>query len=128
MKQSGRKWLGILLAASIVAATVFPMQGTAAEGIDRGAESEMQKDEGMETQGALPRTGIKALAEGKGSEELPGNPNAAGELLNTVSGNILLSDDSLIMPADYDINQPVIEKFELEENGQTLDQNGTLHF
>ena len=42
MKQSGRKWLGILLAASIVAATVFPMQGTAAEGIDRGAESEMQ--------------------------------------------------------------------------------------
>ena len=78
MKQSGRKWLGILLAASIVAATVFPMQGTAAEGIDRGAESEMQKDEGMETQGALPGTGIKAPAEGEGSEELPGNPNAAG--------------------------------------------------
>ena len=65
MKQSGRKWLGILLAASIVAATVFPMQGTAAEGIDRGAESEMQKDEGMETQGALPGTGIKPRRKAK---------------------------------------------------------------
>ena len=128
MKQSGRKWLGILLAASIVAATVFPMQGTAAEGIDRGAESEMQKDEGMETQGALPGTGIKAPAEGEGSEELPGNPNAAGGLLGTVSGNILPPGDSLIMPAGYDINQPVIEGFEFEENGQALNQNDTLHF
>ena len=128
MKQSRRKLLGILLTASIITATVFPMQGTAAEGIDREVKSEAQKDEGMETQGALPGTGIKTPGEGETSKGLPENPNAAGELLNTVSGNILLSDDSLIMPADYDINQPVIEGFEFEENGQTLDQNGTLHF
>ena len=128
MKQSRRKLLGILLTASIITATVFPMQGTAAEGTDREVKSEAQKDEGMETQGALPGTGIKTPGEGETSKGLPENPNAAGELLNTVSGNILLSDDSLIMPADYDINQPVIEGFEFEENGQTLDQNGTLHF
>ena len=39
MKKSGRKLLGILLTASIIAATVFPMQGTAAEGIDREVKS-----------------------------------------------------------------------------------------
>ncbi len=128
MKQSRRKLLGILLTASIITATVFPMQGTAAEGIDREVKSEAQKDEGMETQGALPGTGIKTPGEGEMSKGLPENPNAAGGLLNTVSGNILLSDDSLIMPADYDVNQPVIEGFELEENGQTVTKDDTLHF
>lgn len=85
MKKSGRKILGILLTASIIAAMVFPMQGTAAEGTP----------------------------------------------LDTVSANIVPAeemDDSSIMLLSYDINQPVIESFELEENGKTVTKNDTLHF
>lgn len=37
-------------------------------------------------------------------------------------------EDLSVMPFSYDINQPVIESFELEENGRTLSINDTLHF
>ncbi len=105
MKKSGRKLLGILLTASIIAATVFPMQGTAAEGIDREVKSKTQQEKENATQGEMPET--------------------------TVSANILPTEemgDSLIMPMSYDVNQPVIESFEFEENGQTLTKDNTLHF
>ena len=103
MKKSGKKLLGILLAASIITATVFPMQGTAAEGIDRGVKNEVQQKEENAAQGNVPEP--------------------------TVSANILPeAGDSLVMPFSYDINQPVIESFEFEENGQTLTKNDTLHF
>ena len=103
MKKSGKKWLGILLAASIITATVFPMQGTAAEGIDRGVKNEAQQKEENAAQGNVPEP--------------------------TVSANILpMAEDSLVMPFAYDINQPVIESFEFEENGQTLTKDDTLHF
>lgn len=36
--------------------------------------------------------------------------------------------DSLDGDGSYDINQPVIESFELEENGQTLTMDQSLHF
>ena len=105
MKKSGKKWLGILLTASIITATVFPMQGTAAEGIDRGVKNEAQQKEENAAQGDMQEP--------------------------TVSANILQeadSQDSLVIPFSYDINQPVIESFELEENGQTLTKDDTLHF
>ena len=103
MKKSGKKWLGILLAASIITATVFPMQGTAAEGIDRGVKNEAQQKEENAAQGKMP--------------------------VPTVSANMLpMAEDSLVMPFAYDINQPVIESFEFEENGQTLTKDDTLHF
>ncbi len=105
MKKSRRKLLGILLTASIIAATVFPMQGTAAEGIDREVKSKAQQEKENATQGKMSET--------------------------TVSANTLPAEEmgeSLIMLMSYDINQPVIESFELEENGQTLNKNDTLHF
>ena len=105
MKKSRKKLLGILLTASIIAATVFPMQGTAAEEIDRGVKSEVQQKEENATQGNMPEP--------------------------TVSANILPEaelEDFLVAPFSYDINQPVIESFEFEENGQTLTKDGTLHF
>ena len=105
MKKSRKKLLGILLTASIIAATVFPMQGTAAEEIDRGVKSEVQQKEENATQGKVPEP--------------------------TVSANILPEaelEDFLVAPFSYDINQPVIESFEFEENGQTLTKDGTLHF
>ena len=103
MKKSGKKWLGILLAASIITATVFPMQGTAAEGIDRGVKNEAQQKEENAAQRKMP--------------------------VPTVSANMLpMAEDSLVMPFAYDINQPVIESFEFEENGQTLTKDDTLHF
>lgn len=105
MMKSRKKFLGILLTASIVATTVFPMQGTAAEGIGREMKSEVQKE------GSAVDRDISAA--------------------NTVSSNTPLASemgDALIMPAAYDISQPVMESFELEENGKTLTKNDTLHF
>ena len=104
MKKSRRKLLGILLAMSIIMATVFPMQGTAAEGIDRAVKSEEQKEE-KNVPKKMPET--------------------------TVSANILPAterNDFSITPFAYDINQPVIESFEFEENGQILTRDDTLHF
>jgi len=60
MKKSGRKLLGILLTASIIAATVFPMQGTAAEGIDREVKSKTQQEKENATQGEMPETTVSA--------------------------------------------------------------------
>lgn len=105
MKKSGGKLLGILLTASILATAVFPMQGTAAEEIDRGMEQEAQMEEEDVTPEETTETTISA--------DIP----QTAEM-----------DDSLIMPLSYDINQPVIESFELVENGQTLSRNDTLHF
>ena len=45
MKRSGRKLLGILLSASIIATAVFPMQGMAVEKIDHVVEQEAQTEE-----------------------------------------------------------------------------------
>lgn len=45
MKRSGRKLLGILLSASIIATAVFPMQGMAVEKIDHVVEQEAQIEE-----------------------------------------------------------------------------------
>lgn len=45
MKKSGGKLLGILLTASIIATTAFPMQGMAVEEIDRVMEQEAQVEE-----------------------------------------------------------------------------------
>lgn len=129
MKKSGRKLLGILLTASIAAATVFPMQGTAAEETDRGWKGEAQTE--SVTQEKISETEKETPAEGQVSKKTSKTGNEAGKPLDTVSANTVPAeemDDSLIMPMSYDINQPVIESFELEENGKTLTKDDTLHF
>ena len=100
MKKSWKKRLGMILAASVTAATVFPMPS------------------GM------------AKANGTIPEEVRHTADTTAGGFNTVSANLpaAVTGSSLPMAASYDINQPVIESFELEENGQTLSQHDTLHF
>ena len=59
----------------------------------------------------------------------PETENTAANTKPAVSANLpaAVSSGSLPMADSYDINPPVIESFELEENGQTLNQNDTLH-
>lgn len=64
-----------------------------------------------------------------GSEGSLINEQNPGELNMTGPEQEADNADS-VMPCDdsYDINRPVIEDFELEENGQTLDESATVHF
>lgn len=100
MKKSWKKRLGILLTASITAATVFPT------------------------------TAGMAKANDGTPEKVRNHTTATADGLNTVSANLPadVTNGSLPTAASYDIDQPVIESFEMEENGQTLNQNDTLHF
>ena len=100
MKKSGRRLLGLLLAASMAMTAAVPTQGAEAEGSNMEYEETEQK---------------------KSESELEENP---GMLLQNG-----LEEDT-VTPRDdsYDINCPVIENFELEENGQTLDETATVHF
>ena len=128
--KSRKKFLGILLTASIIAATVFPMQGTAAEGIDYEMKSETQKKVENEAQTGAPETGQEMQKEALISKEVPETEDADQKQPVSVSANIPSAaemDDYSIMPASYDINQPVMESFELEENGETLTKNDSLH-
>lgn len=128
--KSRKKFLGILLTASIIAATVFPMQGTAAEGIDYEMKSETQKKVENEAQTGAPETGQEMQKEALISKEVPETEDADQKQPVSVSANIPPAaemDDYSIMPASYDINQPVMESFELEENGETLTKNDSLH-
>ncbi len=96
MKKFRKKITGILLAVSVAAASVFPIQGTAAQPYSN-----------------TPETGHAAAnRETTVSANLPADVNSGG----------------LPMAAAYDIDPPVIENFELEESGQTLNQYDTLHF
>lgn len=105
MRRSKGKLLGILLAASILATTAYPMQGTAAEETDRETEQAVQTSEENVISGET--------LENTGSDD----PLQTNEM-----------DGTSIMPFSYDINQPVIESFELAENGQTVSRDDTLHF
>ncbi len=89
MKKSGRRLLGLLLAASMAMTAAVPTQGAEAEGSNMEYEETEQK---------------------KSESELEENP---GMLLQNG-----LEEDT-VTPRDdsYDINCPVIENFELEENG-----------
>ncbi len=100
MKKSWKKRLGILLTASITAAAIFPTPA------------------GM------------AKANDSTPEKVRNHTTATADGLNTVSANLPadVTNGSLPTTASYDIDQPVIESFEMEENGQTLNQNDTLHF
>ncbi len=59
-----------------------------------------------------------------GEEGLPGGAEQSTFMLPQREG----AEDILPLDGSYDINQPVIERFELVENGQTLTQEDTVHF
>lgn len=70
MKKSGKKLLGILLAASMIVTAVFPMQGLAAEGNGSGYE----ETEGALTEGAA----AESPEEGQKPAEEAINPETVG--------------------------------------------------
>lgn len=57
-------------------------------------------------------------------EELSSNLEQTTFMLQQENG----AEGVVPFEGSYDIHQPVIERFELEENGQTLTQNDTIHF
>lgn len=118
MRKNGRKLLGVLLAASMTLAAVFPMQGAAA------AENNSEVER-METGKSSEE---KVMMETMEDVRLPGELQEQAE--REMSEAVLAEETESVMPlaAGYDINQPVIEGFELEENGQTLTEDDTLHF
>lgn len=199
-KRLGKKLLGTLLAVSLAAAAVFPMQGVAAEGDESGyedsegkiltedtaagvseegqqaAEGERKQETGKEEQlgtegkeeqpetdgkwksGIIEeepqpeegKTERKILEEPQqpenegqeAKEETPGNRNInemepegqETQRTEEAEGKTFMlpqengGEDVMPRTDKYDIDRPVIESFEFQENGQALTKNDTLHF
>lgn len=104
MRKSGRKFLGMMLAASMAVAAIFPLQSTAA-GLN-SAENGDTSQEIITIEEHIPQESNTLLEETTQQEE-------------TETGTL---------PFSYDVNPPVIESFELEEQGKTLPTNSTIHF
>ncbi len=169
MKKSGKKLIAFLMAASLMAAPVFPMQGTAAEEIERGTEqettvltdvteqklSDMLKEPEKESADAAKESEKESAdaekepekesadaekepekesadAEKEPEEPKREEPSDVAKEPEAEEPGVLPQDTEMgdipVMPFSYDINQPVIENFELVENGQTLTKDDTLHF
>ena len=80
MKKSGRKLLGILLAASMAVTTMFPVQGLAAEGNGNGYEG---------TEEALAE-GATAESPEEGQQPVDGNADS-----EVVGGEQMPADDGV---------------------------------
>ena len=148
MKKSGRKLLGILLAASMAVTAIAPIQGMAANQEEHEYETvEQEKEPKGEVLEKVLEQEKQPVAEeeemeGKGlrdaQAEEEGTPKE--ELQEEVKENEGSKMEQFLAPegageetqppteGSYDINQPVIESFEFEENGQTLTVDDTLHF
>ncbi len=113
--------------------------GEAAEGQPEAEEGQQPARESQTLEGA----GQRQFPEGTKdcqthqAEHTEGNEQPSGEdPANSAGQQVFMlpqSDssgetDSLDGDGSYDINQPVIESFELEENGQTLTTDQYLHF
>ena len=118
MRKTGRKLLGVILAASMTVAAVFPMQGAMAAGTDKEVE---RVETGKSSE-------EKVMMETMEDVRLPGELQEQAE--KEMPEAVLTEETEPVMPLSdgYDINQPVIEGFEFEENGQTLTDDDTLHF
>ena len=129
MKKSGRKLLGVLLAASMTVAAVFPIQSVMAAETGREAERVEKKESSEEKW--MEETPEKVQQPAKQQEEAGSGVSEEIQMEETESVVPLsMEETEPVMPLSdgYDINQPVIERFELEENGRTLTEKDTLHF
>ena len=132
MKKSGRKLLGVLLAASMTVAAVFPIQSVTAAETGREAEhaEHVEKKESSEEKW-IEETPEKVQQPAKQQEEAGSGVSEEIQMEETESVVPLsMEETEPVMPLSdgYDINQPVIERFELEENGRTLTEKDSLHF
>ncbi len=129
MKKSGRKLLGVLLAASMTVAAVFPIQSVMAAETGREAEHVEKKESSEEKW--MEETPEKVQQPAKQQEEAGSGVFEEIQMEETESVVPLsMEETEPVMPLSdgYDINQPVIERFELEENGRTLTEKDILHF
>lgn len=119
MKKSGRKFLGIFLAIALIAATLYPVQGVAAENADaRQEHAATTEAAGQEMCAAL----VNDVSQDDGAEP-PKEDQVTGD-----DGNVTPDDGEEDPVPSYDITPPVIENFEFKENGQALTADDTLHF
>ncbi len=119
MKKSGRKFLGIFLAVALISATLYPVQGVAAENADtrqEHASTTEAADQEMRT--AL----VNDVSQDDGAE-----PPKEDQVTED-DGNVTPDDGEEDPAPSYDITPPVIENFEFAENGQVLTADDALHF
>ena len=123
MKKSGRKFLVIFLAVALISATLYPVQGVAAENADA-------RQAHVATTEAVDREMCAALGNEVSQddgEEPPKEDQVTGD-----DGNVTPDDgEEDSDPWDiiwHDTTNPVIESFEFAENGQMLTVDDTLHF
>lgn len=142
MKKSSKKVLGYILSISIAATAIFPIQGIAAE--QRKDAAQIRQKESSEEQTVhRKRTAedIRTDEETLYPEETQTPEQVTTPEKEQADRNILEMDeaDTFMLPQNmegnlmpaadkFDVDQPVIEKFEFLENGQTLTEDDTLHF
>ncbi len=110
MRELSKKLLGIMLAITMVVATMSPLEDLAANG---GVGKDMST-EALDSQSA-----------GAGSD-VTQDDGTAGDVTQD-DGDVTQDDGEEEVPS-YDINMPVIESFEFAENGRELKVSDTLHF
>ncbi len=143
MKKSSKKVLGYILSISIAATAIFPIQGIAAEQRKDTATQIRQKESSEEQTVHRKRTAedIRTDEETLYPEETQTPEQVTTPEKEQADRNILKMDeaDTFMLPQNtegdlmpaadkFDVDQPVIEKFEFLENGQTLTTDDTLHF
>ncbi len=135
MKKSGRKLLGILLAISMTMAAVVPMQGTAAESQnseDAAAEDTEQRKMSETENAATEDTEQRKMSETENAaaEDTEQQKMSETEDASETPEYEQKPEEDSVIPRDdsYDINRPVIENFEVVENGEILEEDDTVHF
>lgn len=145
MKKSSKKILGYILSISIAATAVFPIQGIAA-GQQKDASAQTRQKESSEEQTVhRKRASEDAITDEETlrteEAQIPEQVVTAPEEEQTDRNTLRMDEaaDTFLLPQNtegeliaaagkFDVVQPVIEKFEFLENGQTLTKDDTLHF
>ena len=124
MKKSGRKFLVIFLAVALISATLYPVQGVAAENADiRQEHAATTEAAGQEMRTAL----VNDVSQDDGAEP-PKEDQVTEDDGNVTPDDGEKDPDPWFDIIWHDTTDPVIESFEFEENGQVLTVDDTLHF
>ncbi len=138
MRKSGRKFLGIILAAVIAAVSAVPVQSIAAErekSAEYGthAKASLAEKETEKRKASAEDTVTEMRNLQKQNQETEAGDSAKRPVVEEMEGKTFMlpenSEDEMIPRTDsYDINPPVIQSFEFGEDGEALTVKDTLHF
>ena len=138
MRKSGRKFLGIILAAVIAAVSAVPVQSIAAErekSAEYGthAKASLSEKETEKRKASAEDTVTEMRNLQKQNQETDAEDSAKRPVVEETEGKTFMlpenSEDEMIPRTDsYDINPPVIQSFEFGEDGEALTVKDTLHF